>query len=189
MINIFNKSEIFDCDCFVADYTQQTKNKKKVIISKKPFTDISYFHLIKKNKNQNIPYLAINLEDYAKFTESKNNCECIFESLSECSKPWVLFLEMKYCLSYNIEKHALEAIHQMDAMLNKLKEMKAFEQNKKRIYFVYSVPDHSNKAPFTSFYTTQDKELELHKRGIIFLGENSIIIATANILKVEQEKI
>lgn len=61
MLTLFDKSDILDCDCYVADYTESSNNKKKVEISTKPFDDIAYFHFQKRRQSDKIPYIAVNL--------------------------------------------------------------------------------------------------------------------------------
>lgn len=82
MDRLFDHSLILDCDSYIADYSEATKDEKKVVISLEPLTDIAYFHLHKRNKNNRIPYLAVNLEEYPAFRKDIENCECVFKSIN-----------------------------------------------------------------------------------------------------------
>lgn len=185
MIKAFNKSEILDCDCYVADYTNQEHNKKGVEISLSPFDDIEYFHLKKKNKTQHSPYLAVNLEHYPALTKGVKNCECIFYSLTDRKKSWVLFLETKYCENpENIVSYQAQTVRQMSATLNRLEELGLMKRDEHRLYFAYSVPTQSEIEPFYPFAFELDFIYELKKQGINFYGYNTVLIATSTILQV-----
>ncbi len=189
MKDYFKESEEYNCDCFVADYSNQTDCKKGVIISITPFKDIASFHLRKKNQNQNLRYLGINLEHYPSFITGIENCECIFYSLSESKKSWVLFLEIKCCGPENIEKYETKTISQMEATLCKLETLGLLNRDNHRIYFVYSVPGYDEFEPFYAFHFTPDFILRLADQGIKFHGYNTILIATPNYLEIPQREI
>ena len=183
MKKYFCIQETWDCDCFVADYTNATDNKKGVVISKYPFEDIAYFHLKKINQNQNIRYIIVNLEEYPAFTKGAKNCECVFASVNEVSKPWVLFLETKYCDAKNIEGWTLSAIKQMKTTLSRLEEEGLIDRETHNIYFAYSVPGHDEDAPFGAFSVTQDMVLNMRiKEKITLFRHNTVLIATPQYL-------
>lgn len=188
----FSGASILDCSCFVADYTESTKDapvKKGVEISTQPFSDIDYFSLIKDN-NQPIPYLAINNEHYTEFIDAKDNCECMFHSLSEGRKPWSLYLETKYCKEENIDNHSLKAYKQMKSMMDTLDSNGLLDHRTRSNYFVYSVPEHEMQQPFRSWQMTQSETIErLEDDGIILYGNNSVLIATARHLLIPKRKI
>lgn len=179
----FNLSHEIDCDCYVADYTESTNSRKGVVIALEPFSDIEYFHLKKRNKDQRMPYLPINLEEYPNFIVGTQNCECIFDSTKEDGRSWILFLETKYCAPENIERYAFKAHEQMYMTLQKLESMNLIDRSRKRIYFAYSVPGHDDMSPFGSFTISQNEILqELEKQGIRLLPYNTVIIATPEYL-------
>ncbi len=186
MVDYFKDSAILNCDCFVADYTNATGNERGVEISTEPFDDISYFHLKKKNSGQNLPYLAVNLERYPAFIKGIENCECIFSSLSDSKKTWLLLLETKYCQAHNIEEYTTKACTQMEDTLCKLENLNLSHRTRKRVYFAFSIPEHSDKAPFGAFTLSQDFGLEMKSKGIIVLGYNTILIATSTFLLIPQ---
>lgn len=186
----FDKSRTFDCDCYVADFTEQTNNRRGVEISSIPFEDIDYFHLKKKHQNQSTPYLAINLEEYPAFVKGKENCECVFVSTSQKAKPWSLFLETKYCHApENIEEYQSKTILQMDATLKNLEENGLMNGEDFNIYFAYSVPTQSESEPFYPFSFKMDFILELQAKGIKFYGYNTVLIATPQYLQIPYKQV
>lgn len=181
----FYNSEVLDCDCYVADYTESTENKTGVVISTTPMTDLPCFHLRKKHQNQHIPYLAVNLEKYSQFVKGIENCECIFYSLGEVKKPWVLFLETKYVHKVeNVQQHASKAYSQMKATLDKTEKLGLIGRETTRIFFAYSTPGYEENDPFNSFKLTPNILLEIKDRGINLLVSNSVIIATPSYLQI-----
>lgn len=190
MKEYFKTSDIYNCDCYVADYTDQTKNRQGVVIARIPFHDIDYFHLKKSNQSQNTPYLAINLEQYKSFTKGIENCECIFYSLAECRKPWVMFLETKYCKKpEKIEEYSSKTISQMESTLCRLEKLKLMNRRDHRVYFVYSVPGQKEYEPFYSFVNSPDKISRYKEEGIHLFGYNSILIATSSHLLIPPKKV
>lgn len=182
MKKYFDKSVILNCDCFVADYTEISGSRKGVVISVDPFDDIAFFHLKKMKKEQQIPYLAVNLEEYPDFIKGTQNCECVFSSLKD-GKSWILFLETKYCSADNIEKHAYKAFSQMEATMNKLIKLNLVDISRKRVYFAYSVPGHDELSPFGSFTLSQNDVLTaLKDSGVHPLPYNTVVIATPEYL-------
>ncbi len=190
MRELFNNSQPLNGDCFVADYTDMTGSKRGVEISETPFEDITYFHL-KKHGRGDISYQAINLEKYPSFIKGIDNCECIFNALSKCRRPWLLFLETKYChKEENIDNYPVDAHKQMAATLKKLVDLGKVDVDSRRIYFVFSVPPFPTKEPFGSFVTTQSEALRLlEEKGVVMLGYNSMLILTTHYLKTPDVRI
>lgn len=183
-----------DSDCYVADFTEYTKNspdKRGVEISRHPFDnpkllpkglpkDFNYFHL-KKSPTCNSGYIVVNIEENDFFSkEGEENCECLFESLSDCKKPWLMFLEMKYCDAKNTDNWTNKACKQMKATYEKLEKESLLIPGSRNVYFVYSVPRNSNE-PFGAFKTTQSEVLAfINDKDIHTLGYNTLLIATAS---------
>lgn len=183
MLTLFDKSDILDCDCYVADYTESSNNKKKVEISTKPFDDIAYFHFQKRRQSDKIPYIAVNLEKYPAFIEGIENCECMFKALGKDENTWMMFLELKYCKDENIEDYSFKAYSQMNATLSKLEKMGFADRKRNNVYFVYSVPKHQEKQPFGAWTISQNNTLkEMESSGIHMLGYCKILIATPHFL-------
>lgn len=190
MDRLFDHSLILDCDSYIADYSEATKDEKKVVISLHPFTDIAYFHLHKRNKNNRIPYLAVNLEEYPAFRKDIENCECVFKSINPSDSSWLMFLELKYCKEDRIESYCFKAFSQMNKILNKLVEQGVVDKSKNNVYFVYSVPDYPEKVPFGSWTISQNDVLkEFEKSGIHLMGECKMLIATPKYLQTPKIKL
>lgn len=192
MINLFPEKPAphLTGDCYVADYTEYTGNLKGVEISETPFDDIPSFHLKKKGRG-NITYQAINLEKFPSFIKGIDNCECIFNALSDCNKPWLMFLETKYVSkAENVKNYPFSACVQMKETLDKLISLGKVDPDKRRIYFVYSAPAYTEKAPFSSFELTQSRLLrELEMNGIIYMGYNTMLILTPQYLMKPQQRV
>ncbi len=182
MKEYFSKSPIFDGDCYVADFTDATESRRGVEISTNPFDDFPQFHL-KKAGSGNISYLAVNFEKYPTFIQGIENCECAFSAISDCRRPWLLMLETKYCTADNIEGYTYKAYSQMYSTFSKLTSLNLVKPDERNIYFVYSVPGHSDKAPFGAFTISQNATLEkMESEGIHLLGNNTMLIATPEYL-------
>lgn len=189
MERLFKEAKVFDGDCYVADYTEKTKKckpeeRRKVELSSEPFKDIAYFHLIKQGPGE-IPYQAVNLEEYPNVIRGIENCECVFNSLTGDGRRWLMFLETKYCqTANNIDNHRLKAYRQMSDTLGRLKDLGAVRPEGRRIYFVYSVPPYSECEPFYEFSEDQSETLRLlEEQGITLMGYNSMLILTRQYLR------
>lgn len=184
------KPVIFEGDCYVADYTHDSKNEKGVVISETPFDDITYFQLRKVGRGK-IVYQAINLENFSAFIKGIDNCECIFNALSECRRPWLMFLETKYVEKpENIDNYPVKAYTQMAETLGKLEEIGLVKPEERRIYFVYSSPPYSSYQPFGEFAISQNDYLKtLEEKGIILLGYNEMLILTPQYLRIPERRI
>lgn len=184
------KPIVFDGDCYVADYTHDSENERGVEISAQPFDDITSFHLKKKGPG-NILYQAVNLEKYPVFISGIDNCECIFNALSECRRPWLMFLETKYVEKpENIDNYPVKAYTQMAETLGRLVEFGLVKAEERRIYFVYSSPPYSDYQPFGEFALSQNDYLkELEQKGIVLLGYNEMLILTPQYLRIPERRI
>lgn len=178
----FKGSSRFSEDCYVADFTDMTDSERGVEMSETPFDGIDSF-LLKHNKNCNLEYIGINFEHFPHFIKGIQNCECMFHAVSDVNRPWTLLLEMKYCEYDNIESHAFKAYSQMKETLDKLVSLDLIEPDKRRLYFVYSVPEHEAREPFGAFTLSQNETLKSYEQsGISLLGNNSMLIATPSYL-------
>lgn len=189
MEKYFYKSQIFESDSYVADYTNATDSKKGVMISSEPFDDIAYFHLEVRSNNE-IKYLAVNLEEYPAFIDGIDNCECVFSALSKYRHPWLLLLETKYCQPDNIESYTYKAFIQMNETFKKLVEKGLTDRERGNVYFSFSVPGHTDRRPFGAFTLSQNETLKtLKDSGVHLLGENTLLVATASHILVPKQKI
>lgn len=186
----FNKAKLYHADCYVADYTLQTKSKRGVELSEIPFSDIAFFRL---TNPKNIVYWGVNFEEHAAFFidsithKALSQCECMFVSHYAQKKAWACLVEMKYCLEPNIEANADKAYKQLLDTLAYLKKNGVLSDQTHRFYLNYSVPDHSNREPFTSFRYTPEDLLFYKKRGITLLGYNNVLILNEAFVKVPQD--
>ena len=188
MNNYFEKAKLYSADCYVADYTLQTENKRGVELSESPFGDIASCHLANPS---HIAYWGINFEEHNAFfkdsvtRETLSQCECMFESHHAKKKAWACLIEMKYCLEKNIEDNAPKAYSQLLDTLDYLKKKEVLSDQTHRFYLNFSVPDHSNKEPFTSFFFTPDELLKYKReQGIIILGCNNVLVLNEAFVKV-----
>ncbi len=178
----FSEAKYYEGDCYVADYTEKSSSERGVEISEEPFEDISYFHL-KKANNSHIRYIGVNFEEHTAFIRGIQNCECMFVSCMEVSKPWLMMLEMKYCEEDNIEGYVYKAYSQMYDTLAKVEREGVLASGDYRKYFVYSVPEHADRAPFGEFTRTQNDTLRAYEEeGIQMIGNNRMLIATSQYL-------
>lgn len=175
-------------DCYVADYTEATASQVGVVMSGQPFGDIESFLL--QRGRQNVNYMAVNLEEHPAFIKGIPNCECFFVCTAKVDRPWILFLELKYCKAKNLSLHASKAVSQMAAVLEKLVAERIINPRDYRIYFDYSSPTNNSRQPFTHFQHTPADALELMDRyGAYYLGFNHLIIAGPQFLRSPKVRI
>lgn len=184
----FHKARSLRHDCFVADYTEYTASQVGVVMSETPFDDIEAFHL--QSGRHPVSYLAVNLEEHPSFIKHIENCECFFLSTTPCDRPWLLFLELKYCKARNIGSHAAKAIHQMACVLCKLVDENVIDADRYRIYFNYSSPSNNRRQPFTHFMHTPADILDLIEQyDAYYLGFNHLIIAGPQFIRAPKIRI
>lgn len=171
-----NNAVKYDTDVFVADYTNVEDDNRRIIISTEKPSDLEYFHF--ENKN-NVQFYGVNLEDSPSLFKGHKNCECVFEAISSNTKSWVCLVELKYCLENNVETNAAIAFEQLYKTLDFLVEKRIIDLNQQKVYLNISIPEHSEKAPFTSFVNSQDRILSQYEDNrVILLGENHLLIMT-----------
>ena len=184
----FHKARSLRHDCFVADYTEYTASQVGVVMSETPFDDIEAFHL--QSGRHPVSYLAVDLEEHPSFIKHIENCECFFLSTTPCDRPWLLFLELKYCKARNIGSHAAKAIHQMACVLRKLVDENVIDADRYRIYFNYSSPSNNRRQPFTHFMHTPADILDLIEQyDAYYLGFNHLIIAGPQFIRAPKIRI
>lgn len=190
MLEFFKEAEIFTGDCYVADYTDQTDSKRGVEFSTSPFRKIDYFHL-QKHSGHSIRYQAINIENYDKFFSDSDNCECVFNSMSDWDKPWLLFLETKYCHKpENIDNYTFKAYTQMYNTMTRIKDLTGMNPKERKVYFVYSVPTCSEYEPFGEFTLNQNDTLRGYdEEGIIMMGYNKVLIMSPTRLRRPRRRV
>ena len=173
----FRHARLLRDDCYVADYTEQSHSRRGVSMSGEPFDDIDAFHL--RQGRRPVEYVAVNLEEHKAWVRGIANCECFFVSSARVERPWLLFLELKYCKAKNVGGHASKAISQMAAVLRKLADERVLDPDDYRIYFNYSSPANRRRQPFTAFMHTPADALDIVERyNAWFLGFNELVIAS-----------
>lgn len=161
-----------DTDVYVADYTKRTNNAKGVVLSLQKPDDIESFHL---QNRHHVNCLAVNFEEYPRYQKAEN-CECMFVSINPDNKSWMLFVELKYCLEKNIPRNVEKAYSQVFATKDAVLAEISRNARDFRIYLNVSVPDHSNKEPFTASIYSQNDLLNFKKMGFMVLGQNELEI-------------
>lgn len=181
---VFANVQEFEGDVFVADYTQQTNSARGVEIAGMPFGDIASFHLY---NDGHLPLWAVNFEANKAFVpDGVSNCECMMR-VKNVEKGWWLLCELKYCLDKNIGVNADTAYAQLVDTWQLLVDKKVINKRRSHAYLNISVPDYSNRAPFVSFYSTQDEQIRWRKQNKIhLLGHNDVLVINAGILNVPQ---
>lgn len=193
LVEEFVHAKEYTGDVWVADYTQQTssmpaENRKGVCISDTEFTDISAFHL---QNPKHVAMLGVNFEEYPHyFPGGIQNCECLFRAKEVVDGGFLLLCELKYCKAHNIQVNAEKAYDQLNSTWNHLASKGIFDSNHCKSFLNISVPDHSDKSPFSSFLYPQNERLDwLKKYRIVLLGENNLLVLDKGIIKVPVEDV
>lgn len=183
----FNGVVRFESDAWVADYTEMSKGlpaeeRRGVVIQALPFSDICAFHL---SNPQKLEFFGVNFEKNAGFfPQGVKDCECMFKSDTK-DKGWLLLCELKYCLEGNIGGNASKAYKQLTETWSLLSSRHLFNKKHCHCWLNISVPDHSDKAPFTSFLLSQDDKISWCKEHKVhLLGVNDVVVINKGILQV-----
>lgn len=200
MEQFFSKTRQHTGDVYVADYTQYSKDHptcmKGVEISDEKPDDIESLAFLNPN---NVPVVSVNFEENEQFFRTGDNkqihssCECMLVS-AQCSarKRWLALVELKYCKSAdrNIASNFEDAISQLETTFIYLKDTKnVFSQDEYRYFWVVSMPEHSEKAPFSAFAWSQDDALryqDLYK--VTIYSDNQVEIWTGSVLKPKKDR-
>ncbi len=189
---IFQNIELFDSDIYVGDYTEYAKTHTKykdigVKFSSKPLTDLNSLHIVNRN---GIKVAAVNFQDNQHLLEVDGNlikqCEGLCFAMQSRKHGWVLLIELKYCSEKNISLNIKNAIFQLENTLRHLREGINFIEAKDKVYWVVSLPDHSELEPFTSFILTQNEliNLEENLNIVAFIARNKVEILTDSNLQI-----
>lgn len=189
MKEVFAQSPIYNSDCYVADYSEHDRINH-ISPSRKVCVDcvmppIDHFHLVNR---QGIDILAVNFEQYPEYRNG-HNCEAMLTSLTGAHRPWVLFIELKYCQPHNpgddtqlcLYNHCSYAIDQLRYTFARIAEKGVISRKSHNIYanfvaFGLDVPE-----PFTAFNLSQDAIIAFKdETGITLLGNQSLLAATAS---------
>lgn len=182
-------------DIYVADYTQFAAEhpdwavRGVVVCDEKPELVGS---LLLRNPN-GVRVLSVNFEENQGLfrpegREQVPSCECMLVSEQGNQKRWLALAELKYCkgADRNIASNFEEALWQLkETFLYLRDEVGLFCEDEYRYYWIVSMPEHSDKIPFSAFVLSQDELLaykELYKSVII--TDNTIEIWTGTVIKM-----
>ena len=169
---------------YVADYTQQSNNKKGVVLSDGIIpAGIDCFIINNPNSIEvdGIPF------DNNSFRKSNgkvaSQCECVIYPNSSNDESWILFLELKYSSKIKNNKKKLnKARKQLLKTRCYYKSQKVFGKNN-TCYLLASLPMQS--TPFPNFSLGQPYLLRMKKKlNVIIRFQNSVAIIDSKMLKV-----
>jgi len=190
----------FSQTVYVSDYTHYNEMHKAtpapykgVAITTQPSSIISSFMLWNKNK---IAFDAVNIECNPGLLKRKDGslasqCECMFSAIRhDGGKPWMMLLELKYCLPKNRMDNVAYALGQLKKTYKFLRDEKLFlPPEGVKPYFVISTPDCEAIAPFEDCFLDQDELLSIKEDfdGAQVYHTNAIEILTAKHLRNKKE--
>lgn len=182
---------------YIADYTNYCSNQsnspiqfKGVVVAEQSSDLIASFEL--RNDNH-ITFESVNIEENPGLLRRSDGtqasqCECFFTAIrKDGGKPWMLFLEMKYCLPKNLRKNVGDALTQLKKTYSFLCDEKEYFAHKSvKPYFVISTPNGEDLAPFDDFYLDQDEMLSIKENydGAQVYHSNVVEVLTAAHLRV-----
>lgn len=188
--------ETFSQTVYVSDYTHYNEGNKDnpmpykgVVVTTEPSPVISSFEI---QDNKSIPFETINIELNPALLKRKDGslasqCECIFTAIrNDGGKPWMMFLELKYCMPKNIANNTIIALNQLKDTYLFLKDKGDFFPTAGvKPYFVISMPDCESMAPFDESYLDQDELLTIKEEfdGAQVYHTNAIEVHTTLHLK------
>ncbi len=175
-------------DAFAVDYTNQSDSSRGVELSKTAPKDISFFQL--SNQAQ-IDFWGVNFEKcHSLFTDSSENCECMFVAKSAKKLKWACLVELKYCQDKerNIVDNADKAKAQLTNTLSVLLKKKILNTEGYKVYLNISIPE-SARIPFTNFLTTPDFVLNAKKDRVSLYGFNKLKVLNSSFLIPEKVRV
>lgn len=196
MRNSFAKTQYHVSDVYVADYTQFSASHSEfagrgvAICDEKPDKIESLWF---KNPNS-IGILSVNFEENQSVFRPENkktvpNCECMLVSERGNQKKWLALVELKYCkgADRNISTNFMNALNQLEETFVYLRDEKGILDNKQYRYFwVISMPEHSDKIPFSAFALSQDELMKYYERyKTIIISDNVVEIWTGSVIKLQ----
>ncbi|ADQ78665.1 hypothetical protein Palpr_0506 [Paludibacter propionicigenes WB4] len=172
------------CNLFIADYTSQIENQREVEIHTTKPTDIDSFEIRNPTPIQTCSVKFDNNSFQDTDGKPLTQCECVsFPNVPVVNKPWLLFLELKYCQQPKKQRNLNKAKSQLFATMAYFKE-KGIIADQQPCYLIASLPL-LNKPPFESFIL-MPSELQKLKReeNIIIKGTNAITIKNEFLIQV-----
>ena len=182
-------------DVYVADYTQFASEhpelaERGVVVSDLKPEQIG--SLMFRNPN-GVKVLSVNFEKNSavfKFEDGGkvSNCECMLVSEQGNKKRWLALAELKYCKGEdrNIASNFEDALGQLrDTFLHLRDVAGLFKDDDYRYFWIVSMPEHSDKVPFSAFVLSQD-ELMVYKDlyNSVIISDNVVDIWTGTVIKL-----
>ena len=182
-------------DVYVADYTQfasehpELAERGVVVSDLKPELIGS---LLFRNPN-GVKVLSVNFEKTPAVFKlddggKVSNCVCMLVSEQGNKKRWLALAELKYCKGEdrNIASNFEDALNQLrDTFLHLRDVAGLFKDDDYRYFWIVSMPEHSDKVPFSAFVLSQDELMaykDLYNSGII--SDNVVDIWTGTVIKL-----
>lgn len=182
-------------DVYVADYTQfasehpELAERGVVVSDLKPELIGS---LLFRNPN-GVKVLSVNFEKNPAVFKlddggKVSNCECMLVSEQGNKKRWLALAELKYCKGEdrNIASNFEDALNQLrDTFLHLRDAAGLFKDDDYRYFWIVSMPEHSDKVPFSAFVLSQD-ELMAYKDlyNSVIISDNVVDIWTGTVIKL-----
>ena len=182
-------------DVYVADYTQFASEhpelaERGVVVSDLKPDPIG--SLLFRNPN-GVKVLSVNFEKNSAIFKLEDggkvsNCECMLVSEQGNKKRWLALAELKYCKGEdrNIANNFEAALNQLrDTFLHLRDVAGLFKDDDYRYFGIVSMPEHSDKVPFSAFVLSQD-ELMAYKDlfNSIIISDNVVDIWTGTVIKL-----
>lgn len=182
-------------DVYVADYTQfasehpELAERGVVVSDLKPELIGS---LLFRNPN-GVKVLSVNFEKNPAVFKlddggKVSNCECMLVSEQGNKKRWLALAELKYCKGEdrNIASNFEDALNQLRDTFLHLRDVSGlFKDDDYRYFWIVSMPEHSDKVPFSAFVLSQD-ELMAYKDlyNSVIISDNVVDIWTGTVIKL-----
>ncbi len=196
--NIFNVYDRFVDLAYAVDFTNHsipshtgfelrgTEPIEEVTIEEEQ-KPIPYFKLSAVSQ-RHVEFWGVNFERNPAVMGGVKQCEGMFTPVNG-DRPFVLLLEMKYCLPKNKDVNSLDAFLQLKKTLIYLESKGIVNRKQHRIYLNISIP-WSNEEPFESFRNTQNDVIKaLESDNISIMGYNSLLIHTETHIKVPKRDV
>lgn len=182
-------------DVYVADYTQfafehpELAERGVVVSDLKPELIGS---LLFRNPN-GVKVLSVNFEKNPAVFKlddggKVSNCECMLVSEQGNKKRWLALAELKYCKGEdrNIASNFEVALNQLRETFLHLRDVAGlFKDEDYRFFWIVSMPEHSDKVPFSAFVLSHD-ELMAYKNlyNSVIISDNVVDIWTGTVIKL-----
>ena len=182
-------------DVYVADYTQVASEHPELAERGVVVSDLKpelIGSLLFRNPN-GVKVLSVNFEKNPAVFKldgggKVSNCECMLVSEQGNKKRWLALAELKYCKGEdrNIASNFEDALNQLrDTFLHLRDVAGLFKDDDYRYFWIVSMPEHSDKVPFSAFVLSQD-ELMAYKDlyNSVIISDNVVDIWTGTVIKL-----